>query len=894
MNLLLHHRRLATLFIYLLVGSTNLLAQFSVLNQQVEFDYTNTTLKSIIHDLETKYGIKFTYKIFDMDTNKSIQYSGRLGDGLDELFVGENIEYKAIGNGIILRQNRVIGQRIKGIVIDHITKIPLIGATISILNISEPVGTTTNLDGRFEIGGLYIGRYNLQIQYLGYEALNINQVLISSGKEVQLHIELKESILSLNEVVVVAKTDNTKPLNDMSNSSARSFSVEETQRYAAAISDPARMAQSFAGVSSGGDDLSNEILIRGNSARGLLWRLEGVEIPNPNHFSGYVSGGGAISMLSASTLADSDFYTGAFPAEFGNALSGVFDLSMRSGNSDKFEHSIAIGNIGLEASSEGYFSKKSDASYLVNFRYSTLELIDQFLPTLQGSLPAYKDLSFKINIPTLKLGTFSFFGLGGDNLQASSGIRDSTQWYSQMDDTDIREEQGMGLIGLTHRKVISSKAYFRSSLLVSGYRFMDLYEKLFPEVDYSTSKVDGSSFINKNLTFATQFNHKINAQHAIRTGLSINRKSFDYFSETIDPKLPLDSVTPSIDKELLNYLENKGSTYYSQVYFQWRYRLSETWELNAGINMSIFWLNKTVGVDPRIGLKNYLSEAQTLTFSLGLHSKPEHSSTYFLSPPNTAKEEFPNLNLRMMKAVHSVLGYDYWFSEKLRFKVEAYFQYLFDIPVSNNIANGFSILNSEDIFGIIFGNDLGEGTLINEGRGINFGLDMTFEKFFSEGYYFLMTSSIFDSKYSPLNRKWYHTYTANNFIFNLLGGKEWLLKKRSKNILGINGKFTYYGGRRDNPIDLAASREAAREVQIPDSYYSEKVAPYIRFDLGLVYRINGHKTTHSFHLSIQNLFNRYNVGTRYYDHQVGNILEFTQNGLIPFFTYRIQFSGGDK
>ena len=869
-------------------------SQHNVLSQPVEIKAEQVSVHHILNDLEERYGIQFTYKYFDASSLKTLHYQGNLKDLLDELFADENIVYKSVGTGIILRQNRVIGQKIKGKVVDEITGAALIGATVSVVNSINPTGTSTDINGRFVIGGLFIGRYDLEVQYLGYKTSLISQVLVSSGKEVHLTVRLRESVLSLHEIVVVAKHDYTKPFNDMATSSARSFSVEETQRYAAAISDPARMVQSFAGVSSGGDDLSNEILVRGNSARGMLWRLEGVEIPNPNHFAGYVSGGGAISMLSSSTLADSDFFTGAFPAEYGNALSGVFDLKLRNGNTDQREHTLAIGNIGLEASSEGYFSKTSDASYLFNFRYSTLELIDQFLPTLQGNLPAYRDLSFKVNLPTARLGTFSLFGLGGSNLQTFDAVADSTKWKSFRDEVDYREEQGMGLIGLSHRKILNKRSYLKNTILVSGYYFRDLYERLYSNFNYAKAKYDGGTFDNTNVNWALQYNLKINSKNAIRTGMSLNAQRFNYFFETKDPLVPLESSTPSIQDELISYINSDGQTLYTQMYAQWQYRPNDQWEWNLGLNISILWLNRTLGLDPRLGVKYHLPNGNTLHMAIGLHSKPDHSSTYFLIPQDHDGGDFPNINLSMLKAWHLVMGYDIRFSEKLRLKLENYFQYLFDIPVSSSIESGFSILNTRDIFNIVFDNQEGKGILVSQGRGINYGMDLTLEKFFSDGYYFLMTGSVFDSKYSPLNRKWYPTFAANNVLFNLLGGKEWILKKRKKNILGINGKFTYYGGRRDHPIDLEASIKEGREVQIPNQYYTARMDPYIRFDIGLVFRFNTLKTTHSLHLDIQNLFNRYNVAEQFFDPSVNRVLKFTQNGLIPFFTYRVQFSSSEK
>ncbi|MEM7037326.1 MAG: carboxypeptidase-like regulatory domain-containing protein, partial [Bacteroidota bacterium] len=266
-------------------------------------------------------------------------------------------------------------QTIRGTVRDVDTQQALAGATVTLRDGATVLkGAITDAEGSFRFTEVPIGRHSIQVAFTGYEAAFLEQLMLTSGKEMVLEIPLTESMTeaALEDVVITDEASTGDPINEMATLSARSFSVEETKRYAAAVFDPARMAQNFAGVMSSGFDMENEIVIRGNSPRYMLWRLEGIEIPNPNHFGGMGSSGGPISMLSSSTLGNSDFYTGAFPAEFGNALSGVFDLRFRRGNNEQREFSFMVGALGIEASAEGYFSKKSRASYLINYRYSTL------------------------------------------------------------------------------------------------------------------------------------------------------------------------------------------------------------------------------------------------------------------------------------------------------------------------------------------------------------------------------------------------------------------------------------------------------------------------------------------------------------------------------------------
>ena len=850
------------------------------IDEQVSWNYEKVSLKDILSAIEETNNVTFSYGNIKLNQNVSIQYEGLLMEGLKKLFQPENIIFKIIGNQIVLKYGEVPGKDIKGRVMDADANYALIGATVIIIGSDPLVGTTTDLEGYFRLSSLSVGRYDIRIDYIGYESRVIPQVLVTTGKEVNLSIDLLEAALVLEEVVITAKIDKTKPLNEMATISARSFSVEESKRYAAAISDPARMAQSYAGVSSGGDDLSNEIIIRGNSARGLLWRLDGVEIPSPNHFGDMGSGGGNISMLSSSTLSNSDFYTGAFPAEFGSALSGVFDLQMRNGNTDEREYSIMFGNLGLEVATEGYFKKGANASYLVNYRFSTLGFMGRFLPSLQDAIPAYQDLSLKINVPTKKAGVFSVFGLGGINTEREEGIRDSTQWIGGSSHYDYEEKSRLGIIGLTNKYLFkNNKSYLRTSISGSAYTYYDLTEVLIPSEDYRPDNVDETHFNDYDISTSLTFNHKVNAKNNIRSGVSLHNKIFNYQYESSEQD----------EGNSITFFNNKGNTQYLESYFQWKLRFAENWTLNSGINFSYLFLNSTYGIDPRIGLKWNFRPNQSLAIAAGMHSKPEHTSTYLIERIQGGLVTSPNLNLGMTKAVHLVMGYDLSFANDFRLKVEAYYQYLYDVPVSVNQSSGFSILNTSGVFDIIFMNDQDGEALVSEGTGINYGLDITLEKFFSKGYYFLVTGSIFDSRYSTLNNEYYKTLYANNYILNALGGKEFTVGKMKKNLFAINGKFTFYDGRRSTPIDLEASKEVGYTILEPNAYYTEKLKPYYRLDLGIAYTINAPRSTHSLMFDVQNLSNHFNIYGKYYEVQTENIENLYQNGAVPVINYRVEF-----
>ncbi|MEO1259717.1 MAG: TonB-dependent receptor [Bacteroidota bacterium] len=780
-------------------------------------------------------------------------------------------------------------QTIRGAVVDKENLMPLIGAEVAVMTTVPVSGTTTDEHGHFKIENVPVGRHNLRISYLGYEAMGIPNLMVTSGKEVVLNLELVESTVQLAVATVVAGSDKSKTLNEMATVSARSFSVEETSRYAGSFYDPARMATNYAGVSVGSsDDLTNEIVVRGNSPRGVMWRLEGVEIPNPNHFGSMGNSGGGISMLSSSTLSNSDFYTGAFPAEFGNALSGVFDLNMRTGNNEQREYALMLGALGLEAAAEGPFSSRQSqagsrqkGSYLVNFRYSTLALLDAVgLSPVGDVLPKYSDVSFKLNMPTEKAGNFALFGLGGQNSAVFHPDVDSSNFDAEIDDEwGFEETQTVGNLGLSHRILLSDHSYLKTVVLASHEHLIEEDYWIDPERNFSKHYDVKNEVASNAIRFSSMYNHKFNARNTFRTGLIYSYMTFDfkyYDDDNYDEEKG--------DGQILLF-NNDGATATLQGYAQWKHRFNAQWTLNAGLHYSQMLLNNKFSIEPRAALSWKIDKNQSLTAAVGLHSKMEHLAAYLFEgtlPDGTVR--VPNKDLGLTKSMHAVLGYDRRLGENMRMKLEAYYQHLFDVPVESIPGSTYSIINATDIWDII-----GVEQINNEGTGRNYGIDLTLEKFFSNGYYFLVTGSLFESRYTPINKVEFPTRFDGRYNLTVLGGKEFKVGKSKKNIIGINGKLILTGGNRFTPIDLEASRQSGDHEIIEDQRFAEWAGAYGRFDFGISYKINKSKLTHTIMLDIQNVTNRQNIFTLYYDDDTQQIERYTQNGLFPIINYRIEF-----
>ena len=769
-------------------------------------------------------------------------------------------------NGVSAQE---LTQTIRGTVVDKESQLTLPGVTVLLLNSEPLLGSTTDIDGKFRLEDVPIGRAGIKVSFIGYNPIVITNMVVTSGKEVVLSLELTEQITALAEVKITAKEDKREALNKMALVSARSFSVEETQRYAGALNDPSRMAANYAGVSLAGD-ARNDIIIRGNSPAGLLWRLEGFNIPNPNHFGALGSTGGPVSMLNNNLLANSDFMTGAFPAEYGNALSGVFDLKLRNGNNEQNEFIGQIGINGFELGAEGPIFKKG--SFLATYRLSNVAAFRALgIPLGWGSTPNFTDFTFKVDLPTgLKYGRFSLFGIGGisyielldedDNFAKPANTGENTFFGSNT-----------GAIGFSHLYFFNESLRSELRISASGWQNKIHVDSI---AENNTEKF--RRFANKSSEVKYALNYKLNKKFNKK-----NNARVGIIGDIINYNLT-DSVLESTQYRTLRDIE--GTSFLLQSYIQWQHKFSDELILNTGANYLHFALNNSYSLEPRIGLRWQFSKRNAINFGSGLHSKILPLAMYFIETPDytTGNIAKTNEKLGFQKSAHFVMGYDHNFNKNLRFKIESYYQHLYNIPVEQNASN-YSLLNEGADF-VLSNTD----SLVNEGTGTNYGLDITLEKFFSENYYFLISGSVFDSKYKGSDDLERNTAFNQNYTLNVLAGVEVNLGKRNVHTLNLNGKWNMAGGNRIRPIDLEASKKAG-STRYREDIYVNKYRDYSRADFEITYRQNRKKLTHEWSLEMQNIFNQKNVFRETYNKKNQEISTQYQLGLQPMLFYRISF-----
>ena len=752
-------------------------------------------------------------------------------------------------------------QTIKGQVVDAVTQEPLPFATILIMDTSPALGTTTDIDGNYILDGIALGRYNLQFSFIGYNPVVVPELVLTSAKEVILDVQLKENAKLLDEIVVRPEILKQKPLSQMASVSARMLSVEEASRYAGGFDDPARLASAFPGVATSTVG-SNAIIIRGNAPKYLSWNIEGIEIPNPNHFANLgVFGGGGLTALSSNLMANSDFLTGAFPAEHNNALSGVFDLRMRNGNNSKHEHSFELGLIGIDFASEGPINKRTGSSYLFNYRYSTLGLITSLLPEDTGI--NYQDLSFKIKLPTEKFGLFSIWGLGLYDRNTSTYQEDISQRKYIIDYENSDATLSMGSTGINHRKTLKNSMYINSTMAFSTN-----------EIEFYTERLDQNESLHpysliknrsNDISFQSFVNKRFSPLHRNQTGFKMRLMNYDInLKEAITNGIePVELVSNSGWSQLISLYSNSSIT-------------THNFTVNLGVSGQYFALNKELFVEPRLGLSYMISQKHSLSIGYGLHSRMEPLQTYFV---HTSPDQQGNKNLGLARAHHFVLAYDRDLTDKLHLKIEPYFQHLFNVPMV--AGTNTSILNNQQDWFVT-------DNYINDGVGQNYGVDLTLEQYIDNGFYYLVSGSIFQSKFKNTN-EWYNTRYNKNFLANLLIGKEFRIGKSKQNLLSFNTRISYQGGDRYSRIDDQTSSQL-QEVIFDDSIpFSEQVDPTLLSSFTVNYEWYRSKTTHKLSLKVINA-----TGFKEYGGHVYNIInqqaeEFREAIIIPNISYKIMF-----
>lgn len=762
---------------------------------------------------------------------------------------------------------------VRGTVVDAVSLAPIIGVTVTLTRGDATIkGAITTSSGAFTLKGIPLGRYTLRVKSIAHEPYSQENVLVTAGKDVILSIALEERLRATDAIVVSVdrSTDATLTNSDMAIVSARAFNVDDTKRYAGSLGDPSRMAQNFAGVV-GANDARNDIVVRGNSPAGMVWQMEGMNIPNPNHFGAFGTQGGPVSILNNNVLAKSDFFTSAFPASYGNGIAGVFDLRTRNGNDEKFEYVAQVGFNGAELGVEGPLWQ--GASLLVNYRYSTLALFDQIglSAGTGGAVPNYQDINLRFNTSVGDQGTLTVFAAGGTSDISFFGADIDTaeaNFYGD-ENRNILVDYRTGWAGVRYDHRLDENTL--ASLTIGASALDNNFGG--DSLDWQTKspyRDQEASFTTTTLSAVGSLRHKLSAATTLVGGFLIDRRSADLLDRT--------DIGLSTERDNVRVAESDVLT---QFYVTARHRLSQELSATVGIHTQQSTLGDDFAVEPRLGLAWYVGNGVSIHGGYGLHSQTQPLYTYYVQTPTQQGPQRTNSSLGFTRAHHAVIGTDWFVEETWRFKLEAYYQSLFDVPVTIR-SSSYAAINS----GTDFAPDT-QDSLINNGTGRNIGLELTAEHSFRDGFFALATVSVFDSKYKGSDGIERNTAYNMNYAANLLVGKEFNLTDRS--VFTVSIRLAATGGRLLTPLDVNASKRQTEAVFDESRAFSERQPAYFRADVKLGYRVDFGAATMEFSVDLQNVSNAENVFLQRYNPRTNTIATEFQQGFLPVPTFRLTF-----
>jgi len=774
-------------------------------------------------------------------------------------------------------------QVITGTVIDKTTQLPIIGAYVIIKNSQPIIGTATNQYGKYRLEKVPVGRCEVVCSFVGYSTYTSDAMIVNSAKEITLDIELVEG-LQIEGITVKAFSNISEPVNALAFLSARSFTAEETERIPTSVNDVSKMALSFAGVQKGRSDAENDIVVRGNSAYGMIWRLEGMDIPAPNHYARTGTSGGGISILSAQLMGRSDFYTGGMPAEFGNSMSAAFDIHLKNGNLEKYEKRAKFSLMGLDYAMEGPI-KKGKSSFIFNARYSFLGLMNRlgFYLVAENAWNEFGDFSFNLYFDhPEKNSKTNVFGMGGISYEEYMPYYPAEERNPAIDwhFFDKKFGSNMGTVGIVHKKVFNARTHLRLSAAINSNFNYRKYDSLsVADVAY---RYKHNEYNDNRLILSGVLDHTITEKLKLKTGVIGNVILYNFFMKNL-PLSNIADISESSDQFLS--VDEKGFTGTAQAFLQASYSLTPKLTLTGGFHAIELLMNSTGSIDPRFSVKFQENATNVTSLAIGKYSQMLPLPAYFYLQHDTLSNGsvntyYPNMDLKFIYSNHFILSHQYTTTNKLKVSAELYYQDIHNGPVAADTSDIYYFLNNMSDFPAFDVN--------SNGRGYNYGIDIGIEKMFSNDFYFLLTGSLYESKYHASNGRLYNTRLNGNYLFAFTTGKEF---KIGSGTLQIGARYTLNGGFRYSPYDPVKSAIAGTYVALAGAEMTSQMPPYWKVDGRIAYRFNRPKWAMNISVDISNITGHKNPSDVGYNANT-NLMYYTFHSgmdLIPLFSFQVDF-----
>jgi len=759
-------------------------------------------------------------------------------------------------------------QNIVGKVLNKTTLQPIDDVTVTLLlNGIQTNFASTNDKGDFVFNDVEVGRYDLSFSHIAFKSFTKPGIFVSVSRVTSVEVVMEQALQILESVEIKPQKSRGLPLNEMAAISAISIDVEDTRKLAGGLDDPIRAATNLPGVNSNGSFSDNFISIRGNSPRALKYSIEGVELPNPTHFARIGSAGGTFTIFSLQLLDNSDFFIGAFPAEYGNAIGGVLDTRFRKGNNQKNEFSIQAGTLGLDFAAEGPLSANSKASYLFNARYAVVGLARLIGYPTQ---PTYSDVSFLFNFPLSGNSNLKIFSISGTSDRLRTAVEDPSEWEEDIDRYELALNSQLYSLGLAYTRLLPNEILVKFTTLGAFTN----------QTDNKKYTLDDLSLINRQIneykafpfSAALSAKHQYNAALVNKTGVSFNYTTHNYMGQRY-------RFLAGINDTIVN---SSGNSITAKGYTQWKYSLNKQLSFVPGVHLLYHNINNAWSIEPRFSVAYRINEKNKLAAAYGLHSQIEEYAIYkYQFSDLSGNNYFPNESLGLAKAHHFILGYETVISLNHRLSIEGYFQNLYHVPVEKG--GTFSTINLSELDEL--------RTLTNDGSGRNIGIDLGFERYSDKGLYYMLNASWINSKYKVEQQDWRSTEFDFGYNIKFLLGREYTIgeKKNRRNVFSWNSTVSFIGGTPYTPIDLEQSALIQETVFDETLAFTAREEGLIVWDFTTIYRTNKKSRSAYWALQIKNLLSSANAVYREYDTVTGEEVIVPSSSFFPVLSYGLEF-----
>jgi len=737
-----------------------------------------------------------------------------------------------------------------GSVTDKETGSPVKEAIVEVLN--TDFKAATNTEGKFEFRNIPLGNYEIKVSALGYESYIRADVVVLSSRPTNVDIELLVSNITTDVIDVEGKYFQRS--TDVSTSSYN-LDFEEIRRSPGAVEDISRMVQIMPGVSPANDQ-RNDLIVRGGSPAENLTMIDGIEIPNVNHYPTQGSTSGPIGMINVKFINDVNFSTGGFSARYGDKLSSVMDIKFREGYRKRFLSDINLSTAGFGGLFEGpLFTQKG--SFMLSVRKSYLNLIKGAIRL--AAVPDYWDFNLKTVYDLSKNTKLSFVGVGGIDkisFEAESPEISDDNPYGKAKGDQQQFTAGFNL------KSLFKNGYVQTVLAnSSGFTTIENRDIRTDEMKFSYDSYESDFNVKSEIFY--QLNSRNNLIFGIGGRYIKFKNNTFYIADTTAFGDPIPETNVNVKD---NFYKAFGSLQYTLKI------LDNKVIINTGGRVDHFsGINNSTVFSPRFGINYSFLPTTTLSVSTGIyHQSPDY--LWITADPK-------NDELKFMQAIHYVAGIEHLFSPELRLSVEGYYKEYKNYPVSVLVPSYVLISGGTEN-----GPNLLLGQAVSEGKGFSKGIDVSLhKKLTGNGFYGMLNYSLAESRVTGLKGGENPGSFDYRHNFTIIAGyqitNDWL----------IGVKFRYTTGRPYTPFNIAASTYAGRGISDFDNFNGSRFKDYNRLDIRVDKKRNFKGWSIVSYIELQNIFNKENVYQYFwneYKNEEGTIYQWK---FLPVGGFSIQF-----